>query len=58
MDREGLRVVPEAAPEVEGESAAAAEHGARTEARGRDGAHGWVLPSIGDGLGPAPSQST
>ena len=31
MDREGLRVVPEAAPDVEGESAAPAEHGARTE---------------------------
>jgi len=30
MDREGLRVVPEAAPDVEGESAAPAEHGART----------------------------
>src|SRR5579862_9942360 len=36
MDREGLRVVPEAAPAVEAEGAAPAEHGTRTETAPRD----------------------
>ena len=31
MDREGLRVVPEAAPDIQDENAQPAEHGARTE---------------------------
>jgi len=40
MDREGLRVVPEAAPAVEAEGAAPAEHGTRTETAPGDHAQG------------------
>jgi predicted MFS family arabinose efflux permease len=42
MDREGLRVVPEAAPNVDQEGAPPAEHGARTES-----APGDQLPATG-----------